>query len=243
MTIIVKRLIIWLIIVITPFLLLTGIIYYQFKIDNSVLSIENESLRGKKIELQTLLDINGEVAELNFDTEVAVINFWYKECVHCLQAMSQHDSLLTKSHGQYTLISINTDNLSTFQQLLSKDSKFEFLQNRINNWQHYCLSTGKVHPHQVLNDLYGISYYPAYIVINRDLEIINMPQNSIIYINNNFINKFPFWHTTFKQFKINEGLKWAVLIIIAIFSGAYWVVIGLILVVKRRKKKPTINFR
>lgn len=230
-----KLTIAWLISLATLLLIGTVTAFYIYKNDKLGTNSSLQSFIGKKLDLKVLLNPLGDTTSLKFNTEWAIVNFWFAGCGPCIETMNKYHDILALHSGKLTMISINTDHPNVFKALVGPQSPLAILQKPVPNWHHYVLYTSNVHPRESLYQTYSIKQYPAYMVINQNLEITHIPYNPIWYAKRKLNGQPEYWSFLVDEAFANEKIWGFMVFGAAAFSTIYWLIVVLIVIFKKFK--------
>lgn len=225
--------------IISFFLIGTTIGYYIYKNDKEVhLNVLKQHI-GETFDTSILRDKFGNKIDIAFNTETAIVNFWFEGCTPCIETMEKYEELLLDNPNKITLISINIDNPDYWKNLLSEKSQFEFLRKDYKNWLHYCVRSDSLNSHDLLFEKYGIFQYPSYLIIDKKLKIIEVPFDPTWYVKSKY--KFCPNYLLFIREQIIEFDKLRILTVFGIvaISIVFWSIVLIIWI----GKKMVIKYR
>lgn len=148
---------------------------------------------GTPFTLQDIINIDTKPANLSFSKyEFTIIDFWNSTCPPCIAEMKQFASLLYGKESKIQIISISVNQYWLWQSLLNKPKGiFEFLSQRVINWQQLSLRTSQdprlkntfsTDRIKELESQYKIYSYPTYFVVNNKGIIVDRPISAVKYI-------------------------------------------------------------
>ncbi len=134
---------------------------------------------GKPFKVEGVLDSTGNEVQLDFTkSDLTIIDFWFNDCPACIEEMKQFAELLRGRENKITIISISINQFWLWKNTLNSHSgRFSFLANVIPNWKHYVLKTTQdpklknaisIDREQELQELFNVSFFPAYFVIDKN---------------------------------------------------------------------------
>ncbi len=175
----VSQLVIYWILLFLPITLLFSTIFYgATKIDERYL---NQNI-NKKLELNYLVDTLGNKAELTFKSHIAIIDFWFVGCAPCLTEMRQFNAILKGREKEITIFSISIDEARYW-----KNPNSPYLTKTASNWKFYGLDSKVLtDKNKYLHDLFNISHFPSYIVVDQKGKIVEVPKSAGAYIKENY---------------------------------------------------------
>lgn len=201
--------------------------------------------------------------KLKYNTDITIVDFWFKGCSPCLEDMKQFESLISGLEKKLTLVSISIDDVQTWKSIFSEKSTIPFLNKKINNWNHYVLtdttivrkdtikkvrngitiysesSIQKMPGRNFIINEYGVKSFPTYLVLDKNGIIIEVPHKASDYIKEKFynINRVnPF----LEEVVYKDDFLFLILIDFVIYSIFYWLVVLIYTSIKRFRKKSTV---
>ncbi len=222
-----QLLIYWILLFLPITLILSTIIYGVTKIDDRYL---NQNI-NKKLELNYIVDTLGNKAELNFESKVAIVDFWFVGCAPCISEMRQFDALLKGKEKEISVFSVSIDEAKYW-----RNSNSPFLTKTVSNWKFYGLDSKKLpDKSKYLQDLLNINHFPSYIVVDKKGKIVEVPKSAVAYIKENYHYKnwILFFWSEFLFTK--EYILFQVMFIP--YTILFWLTILIRWIIKRRKRK------
>jgi thiol-disulfide isomerase/thioredoxin len=198
---------------------------------------------GEKFNIDNFIDSNGIITKLNFtQSEITIIDFWFSDCLPCIQEMKQFGYLIAEKSKEIKIISISINSYDEWKKALrSSSKKFSFLSRPISNWEHLVMKSNEDPTFRndipgdnikTLSDRFQSQRFPMYFVLDKTGTIIASPFSAVDFMTDKFS----------KQNKVLLFLKdnrtWALLnsIIFSAFieySGYYWILVLIILTLKQ----------
>jgi AhpC/TSA family. len=172
-------------------LLCSTILYGLVKFDERYLNLNVD----RKLELNNLVDTLGNKVNLNFETKVTIVNFWFRGCSACVNETRQFESLLKGRERQLSIYSVSIDEENYWRSLFAKSSDLPVLRARVKNWKHYAFDLPLSSPEKYLRRLYRVKGYPSCLVVDSKGTIIEVPSSAVEYIRENYCHKS--WVTYF----------------------------------------------
>ncbi len=178
-------------------LLFTLAVIFSCK-ENSKKVSHQESLSdqvGKRFKIEGVLDSTGHEVQLDFTkSDLTIIDFWFNDCPACIEEMKQFAELLRGRENKIKIISISINQFWLWKNTLNSHSgRFSFLANVTPNWKHYVLKTTQdpklknaisIDREQELQELFNVSFFPAYFVIDKNGIIQSRPESAVEFIHN-----------------------------------------------------------
>lgn len=217
---------------------------YQNKQNEHLSSLRNHL--GEKIEINNLITLEGEKVNLEFNTEITVVDFWFRGCKPCLEEMKQFKPLISGFEEEITIASISIEDEHVWKPLFEKNSNFPFLVERLSNWNHY-ISADTIYEHneygvvtsngsRFLLEKYGIKSFPCYMVLDNDGILIDTPASAVDFIKQIVENQNEFETYWSKRITSKKYQRLFVLLFIA-YSFTFWLVVGVYSYVQKIWKK------
>ena len=190
---------------------------------------------GEKFDIDNFIDSNGTNVKLDLaHSEITILDFWFSDCLPCLQEMKQFPNLITGKDKDINIISISINSNNEWKRVWSSSSKkFSFLSSSLSNWEHLVMRSGE-DPQlnseipgdnlETLSNRFQSHNFPMYFVVDRTGTIIATPFSAVDFIKNRL----------YKQNKINQFFTntrtWPRLYSVIFnalvqFSGYYWLLI------------------
>ena len=247
-----RKLISFWIILFIPILFSLLIILYHFFQEHREKTVDKFKKHiGKKFEITNLIDINENKVNLKYNTDIAIIDFWFKGCRPCIEEMKQFKSLISGYEKEFTIISISIDNVKKWKPLFSDNSDFPFLSKKVDNWIHYAFNNdtttintdsidtkknrantlNKIKGANFLINTYGINSFPTYFVLDKNGIITDATDNGTDYIKEKFHNQH--YVKTFLSKISNNKFKAGFFALFLIYSIFYWLIVWFILRLKK----------
>jgi len=222
-----RFLIYWILLFFPITIIFSTIIYGVTKINDRYL---NQNI-NKKLELNYIVDTLGNKEELNFESNVTIIDFWFVGCAPCISEMRQFDALLKGREKEISIFSISIDDAKYW-----KNSNSPFLTKTVNNWKFYGLNSKKLpDKNKYLQDLFNINHFPSYIVVDKKGNIIEVPKSAVAYIKENY--RYKNWVLFFwtEYLFTNDYMLFKVMFIP--YTILFWLTILIRLIIKKRIRK------
>lgn len=223
----------WILLFLPITLVFSTIIYGLTKFNDRHL---NQNI-NKTLELNYIVDTLGNKVQLNFESEITIIDFWFVGCTPCVFEMKQFDDLLKGREKEISVFSISIDNAKYW-----KNPNSPFLTKTVNNWKFYALDS-KALPdkNKYLQDLFNFKHFPSYIVVDKKGNIIEVPISAVAYIKENYCYKN--WILYFWSEVIFRKDYILLQVMFLPYTVLFWltILIGLIIKKKTRKTKKTID--
>lgn len=237
MTISTKLVRAWLLLFI-PFLLLALFIFYKIEKANKEANYKSINQHvGQRFEIANLLDTSGAIVRLNFsNSDLTIMDFWFKGCLPCLEEMKQFESLLKGNDKKVSIISISVDRFASWKGVLTTPTKtFLFLSKPVNNWKHLVLKPKDTssNPYTLLNERLGVKLYPSYFVVDRNGIIKATPPSAVTYLKTDILNKSGFVTYLFDE-AISKDSLIGVSLSFVFYSGIFWIITIIILSIRRK---------
>jgi thiol-disulfide isomerase/thioredoxin len=152
----------------------------------------NENI-GERFEVDNILDSSGKLVSLDFtNSEITIIDFWFKECPPCLEEMEQFAEIIKGKEKEISIVSISINQFWNWKSILEEpNGMLAFLANALPNWKQYTLQTSD-NPKfknwissdrtKELQKRYSVSFFPAYFVVNKSGKILSRPKSAVEFI-------------------------------------------------------------
>lgn len=148
---------------------------------------------GDTFRIQNVLDSTGNQIQLDFSkTDLTIIDFWFNECPPCINEMKQFSEVLAGKETKISVISISINQFWLWKPtLINHRGRFSFLNNNTPNWSQYVLNTSEdkklkndisTDRQQEIENLYNITFFPAYFVVNKKGVILERPVSAVEFI-------------------------------------------------------------
>lgn len=148
---------------------------------------------GDAFIIDGLVDSAGNLVDLNLsNAEFTIVDFWFTECPPCIKEMQQFSELLKGKEGKVQVISISINQPWYWKKAMHGDNqRLTFLKTSIGNWNHLALTTlddptrkNALSADRIasLEKTYGVSFYPAYFVLDRNGKILKRPQSAVEFL-------------------------------------------------------------
>jgi cytochrome oxidase Cu insertion factor (SCO1/SenC/PrrC family) len=193
---------------------------------------------GEKFDIDKFIDANGENINLDFTrSEITIVDFWFSDCLPCLQEMKQFKTLITGKDKEIRIISISINSYTEWKRVLNSSSKkFSFLSAPISNWEHLVMRSTedpKLNNEisgeniETLSNRFQSNNFPMYFVVDKTGTIIASPFSAVEFIKNKLYKQ-----SKIMQFFTNKR-TWSRLYSIIFsslvqYSGYYWLLILII---------------
>lgn len=165
-------------------------------VEEKRLELKKKSLKeniGDTFIIKNVIDSSGNQIQLDFSkSDLTIIDFWFNECPPCINEMKQFSEVLAGKEGKISVISISINQFWFWKPTLTNHTGiFSFLNNNTSNWTQYVLKTlqdeqlkNKISGDrlQELENLYNITFFPAYFVVNKKGIIIERPVSAVEFI-------------------------------------------------------------
>ena len=193
---------------------------------------------GEKFDIDKFIDANGENINLDFTrSEITIVDFWFSDCLPCLQEMKQFKNLITGKDKEIRIISISVNSYNEWKRVLNSSSeRFSFLSAPVSNWEH--LNMRSTEDPKLNNEIPGDNMdslsnrfqsqnFPMYLVVDKKGTIIASPFSAVEFIKNKLYRQ-----SKIIQFFTNKR-TWTRLYSIIFsslvqYSGYYWLLILII---------------
>lgn len=160
---------------------------------------EKNQLAGKQFVLANLTDSAGHLSVPDFrQSDVNIIDFWFKSCPTCIDEMKQFETLLKGLEEKVTITSISIDNFDTWRSVLQGQNKrLDFIARPVANWKHLDMVSAPADSNQsaytvnstFLRENFGVTSYPGVFVVDRNGKIIAAPESAVAYIKTTISNE------------------------------------------------------
>lgn len=149
---------------------------------------------GKPFQAENFINTSGNSLRLlDFrKTPITIVDFWFKECLPCINEMKQFPDLLKGKENTVRVISVSFNSYLGWKQLFDQEQAgFSFLKQPVPNWQHVVLqsredpSLGNELAADRVDELrmtMGIRTCPAYFIVDSTGTIKNVSYSAIRYI-------------------------------------------------------------
>ena len=190
---------------------------------------------GEKFDMDNFIDSNEKNVNLNFThSEITIVDFWFSDCLPCLQEMKQFKKLISGKDKEIKIISISINNYKEWTRVLkSSSNRFSFFSARLSNWEHLLMRSGedpKLNneiPGDNLNTLsnrFQSQNFPMYLVVDKTGTIIASPFSAVDFIKNKLYkqNKIIKFFTNKRTWSRLYSIVFSSLVQ---YSGYYWLLI------------------
>ncbi|MDI3320584.1 TlpA family protein disulfide reductase [Pinibacter soli] len=152
---------------------------------------------GEKFDPSIFTDIEGHKTTLQPTTPITIVDFWFKDCPPCINEMNQFDNLLKQNDNskKISIVSVSVNSYPVWRDLFkSENPRFASLKIKNSNWQHLTLTSAidtALHNEVPSDNLalmerkFNSHTFPTYVVIDKEFNIIAMPQSAVEYIQSN----------------------------------------------------------
>ena len=165
-------------------------------VEDKHLELKKKSLTdniGDTFKMKNVIDSSGNQILLDFSkSDLTIIDFWFNECPPCINEMKQFSEVLAGKEDKISVISISINQFWLWKPTLTNHTGiFSFLNNNTPNWTQYVLKTSQdeklknkisVDRLQEIENLYNITFFPAYFVVNKKGIIIERPVSAVKFI-------------------------------------------------------------
>ena len=228
----------WLIFFLPFFIFKFWVAYIEDKRYQKIYTTPLQNHLGEKFDIDNFIDSNGENINLDFTrSEITIIDFWFSDCLPCLQEMKQFKNLITGKDKEIRIISISVNSYNEWKRVLNSSSKrFSFLSAPVSNWEH--LNMRSTEDPKLNNEIPGDNMdtlsnrfqsqnFPMYLVVDKKGTIIASPFSAVEFIKNKLYRQ-----SKIIQFFTNKRTWTRVYSIIfsslVQYSGYYWLLILII---------------
>ncbi|HMO62901.1 MAG TPA: TlpA disulfide reductase family protein [Ferruginibacter sp.] len=191
--------------------------YKDWRYSRSNASLQEQV--GKTFVWQHVIDSNGKLVQPDFTTtDFTVIDFWFKNCPWCIEEMQQFEAVLKTAGNKFSIISISVDDTLAWKKVLrGQQQRLAFLAKPVPGWQHVVLSLpdGRSAGDYV-QEQYGVSSYPAALVVNREGKIIAAPASAVTYIRKTLGGRSAYWAFVFNKATWCSIKTWLLLLLSAL---------------------------
>jgi len=161
-------------------------------------------------------------------------------CGPCVSEMRQFDALLKGREKEISVISISIDDSKYW-----KSPNSPYLNNSVSNWKFYALDSQLITDRKkYLRDLFNFKFVPAYLVVDKEGRILEVPRSAVFYIKENYCYKN--WISYLWSEMVFEK-EYVFLRVMSIpYTILFWLIVLIRLIIKRkkaRKAKETANTR
>lgn len=247
-----KLLIVWILLFIPLILVAMGII---FKISQNQSNDKyNESRKhiGEKIEINNLIDLDDNTVKLQCNSDITLIDFWYRGCKPCIESMEQFGSLISGLDNKISVISISIEDKNAWKSLFNEGSPLPFLTEQISNWKHYAVpdttimeSEGRMvtrNGASYIMEQLGAKSLPLYLVLNKEGILIDVPTDGEFYLKKIVTNQpeFVIYWTKMIHSKQIQNLF---LFGFAGYSLIYWLIVAVTILILHFVRKSKVANR
>lgn len=215
---------------------------YTFPLQNHI---------GGKFDMDDFIGSNGENVKLDFTrSEITIIDFWFSDCLPCLQEMKQFKNLIVGKDKEIRIISISINSYDEWKRVLNSSSKrFSFLSAPVSNWEHLLMRSNE-DPRlnndisgdnlKRLSDRFQSSKFPIYLVVDKTGTIIAGPFSAVEFIKDKLYkqNKIIRFFTTKSTWSRLYSILFSSLVQ---YSGYYWLLILIIGGLQSFRKRHSLN--
>jgi thiol-disulfide isomerase/thioredoxin len=161
---------------------------------------------GQTFVLHHAVDSNGIAVQPDFSAaEYTIIDFWFKNCPWCIEEMQQFETVLKEAGNKFALISVSVDDTLTWKKVLrAEQQRLAFIARTVKGWRHVAVAApGTQSAGEYVYEQYGVSSYPAALVVNRQGKIIAAPSSAVTYMRKAVSGQSAYW-----AFVLN-GASWS----------------------------------
>ena len=199
---------------------------YTFPLQNHV---------GEKFDIDNFIDSNGKNIKLDFThSEITIIDFWFSDCLPCLQEMKQFRNLINGKDKEIKIISISINSYDEWTSVLkSSSNRFSFLSAPSSNWVHLLMRSAedpKLNNEiasdnlKTLSNRFQSNNFPMYFVVDKTGTIVASPFSAVDFIKSNVYKQNKITH--FFKDKRNWSRLYSILFSSLVqYSGYYWLLI------------------
>jgi len=146
---------------------------------------------GEKFTFYNFIDSSGIITRVEFSkSEFTIVDFWFSTCPPCIEEMKMFEKVLAGK--EITIMSVSINSYQEWKKSFDDTSpRFKFLQRKVSNWNHYVMISEEnpklnnsipLDVQQKLLKELGVTFYPAYFVVDKNGNIIERPVSAVAYI-------------------------------------------------------------
>jgi len=185
----------WLIFFFPFFIFKYWLAYLADKRYQKIYTLPLQNHLGEKFDIDNFIDSSGKNISLDFThSEITIIDFWFSDCLPCLQEMKQFKNLVTRKEKEIRIISISINSQTEWRRVLNSSSKrFSFLSESLPNWEHLMMKSNddpKLNNQipadnlEMLFNRFQSRNFPMYFVVDKTGTIIASPFSAVEFIKN-----------------------------------------------------------